>query len=569
MKFIVTQLLAITSPRTKGINIGYLLKFIAMLLSMIIVYSVLFHIIMAYEQREFSWLTGFYWTFVVMSTLGFGDITFTSDLGKFFSIVVILSGVIFLMVMLPFTFIQFFYAPWLEAQKKERVPRRLPAGTKGHIILVGTSPLSLNLANELIAYGFSVVSLCDDPQTTLSLIEQGHNVIMGDYDNGQTYQNLCISQAALIITLDTEMRNTSITFTVREQDKHVPIMARAEHTDALDILYMAGCSKAIQLHKVLGEGLAKRILSARERSTVINRLKNLVIAEAAVINSSLVGKTLLNSGLRAATGINIIGIWERGLFQIPRPDTVFTQKTLLLLAGTEKQIQDFNKFVQENAPETKEKNNSILILGGGRVGRSAADYLQQHGRHCCIVERQASIKKTDLAYVLGDAADLDILEQAGIRTAPTVIITTHDDDINIYLTIYCRRLRPDIQIISRANFDRNVGILHSAGADVVLSLTSMMSNQIINQLSPGKLVMLNEGLNIFRTQTPQQLQGKQLHECGLRTETKCNLVAVQRGNESLVPPEPNHVFAADESLYLIGDSQAEKDFYAMYGKKDN
>ena len=50
-----------------------------------------------------------------------------------------------------------------------------------------------------------------------------------------------------------------------------------------------------------------------------------------------------------------------------------------------------------------------------------------------------------------------------------MLVTTHDDDINVYLTLYCRRLGPDLQIISRANLDRNVSTLHRAGADAVLS----------------------------------------------------------------------------------------------------
>lgn len=87
-----------------------------MLLFMICLYSILFHYIMEYEGRKFSWLTGVYWTLVTMSTLGFGDITFTTDLGKGFSVIVLLSGIIFLLMMLPFTFIQFIYAPWLDVQ---------------------------------------------------------------------------------------------------------------------------------------------------------------------------------------------------------------------------------------------------------------------------------------------------------------------------------------------------------------------------------------------------------------------------------------------------------------------
>jgi hypothetical protein len=95
-----------------------LMKFLLILTSMVTIYSILFHFLMILEDKQYSWITGFYWALTVMSTLGFGDITFNTDLGKLFSFVVLLSGVIFMLIMLPFTFIQFFYAPWLEAQTK-------------------------------------------------------------------------------------------------------------------------------------------------------------------------------------------------------------------------------------------------------------------------------------------------------------------------------------------------------------------------------------------------------------------------------------------------------------------
>ena len=91
----------------------------------------LFHVIkVRVEGEQHSWITGFYWTLVVMTTLGFGDITFTSDIGRLFSIVVLLSGVVLLLVMLPFMFISLFYAPWLEARVRLRAPREVPEGTQ-------------------------------------------------------------------------------------------------------------------------------------------------------------------------------------------------------------------------------------------------------------------------------------------------------------------------------------------------------------------------------------------------------------------------------------------------------
>jgi voltage-gated potassium channel len=122
MHFFPAQFVHFLSSRPSIRNMRILLKFILALATLVIIYSILFHYIMAWEGRDFSWVTGFYWTLTVMSTLGFGDITFNGDLGRIFSILVLLSGVLFLLILLPFTFIQFFYAPWMEAQSAARAP---------------------------------------------------------------------------------------------------------------------------------------------------------------------------------------------------------------------------------------------------------------------------------------------------------------------------------------------------------------------------------------------------------------------------------------------------------------
>jgi hypothetical protein len=126
MKFAASQIMHFVSQRRTKRNLRVLFRFFLVLGSLITLYSVLFHYVMMHEGREFSWVTGFYWTLTVMSTLGFGDITFHSDLGRVFSMVVLLTGIIFLLILLPFTIIQFFYAPWVEQQAAARTPRELP-----------------------------------------------------------------------------------------------------------------------------------------------------------------------------------------------------------------------------------------------------------------------------------------------------------------------------------------------------------------------------------------------------------------------------------------------------------
>jgi hypothetical protein len=130
-------------------NLRVMFGLLGVLAVMVTLFSVLFHLLMAREGQEHSWLTGLYWTIVAMSTLGFGDITFTSDLGRMFSVVVVVTGTVFMLIILPFTFIQFFYAPWLEARDAARAPRELPEATTGPVLLTGFGPVDRALAQRL------------------------------------------------------------------------------------------------------------------------------------------------------------------------------------------------------------------------------------------------------------------------------------------------------------------------------------------------------------------------------------------------------------------------------------
>ena len=160
MKFLPSQLLYFCQNKAMRKNLRNLSKFLAVIAAAITVYSILFHFIMEYEGRQFTWITGFYWTLTVMSTLGFGDITFTSDLGFVFSIIVLLSGIVFLLIMLPFTFIRFFYAPWLESQAQSRTPRELPEGTENHIIMTNYEPIAMSLIRKWTNMILITLSLC-------------------------------------------------------------------------------------------------------------------------------------------------------------------------------------------------------------------------------------------------------------------------------------------------------------------------------------------------------------------------------------------------------------------------
>ncbi len=563
MKSYVPHLISYLQSRAGKRNVTLLIRYLLLFLLLVFVYTVGFHLLMLREGQRHTWLTGMYWTLTVMSTLGFGDITFHTDLGRGFSMIVLLSGMVFLLVLMPFTFIEFFYSPWMRAQSEARAPRQLPPATAGHAVLTHMGPVTEALIEKLKQYGQPYVVITKDLPQALDLHDQGYSVVVGAPDSPETWENVRVANAAMVTATGNDMMNTNIAFTVRELAPDLPIITTADSDSAEDILKLAGSSKVLRLPEMMGRSLAHRTIGGDARAHVIGRFEELFIGEATAAGTPLIGQTLAQSQLRDKVGVTVVGIWERGRFRNPRADSVITANTVLVLAGSKEQIQNYNElfciYHVASAP--------VIIIGGGRVGLATGRSLAHRKLDYVLVERHAlrpgSVSGGQL--VEGDAADIEVLEKAGIKQAPAVIITTSNDDTNIYLTILCRRLRPDIQLITRATLEQNVSTLHRAGADFVMSYASMGANAIFNVLRRADVLMLAEGLNVFRVQVPASLEGKTIAESAVRTQTGCSIVALRTAMGTEINPGPWSVLPAGSEVVLIGTVDDEYRFLSTYG----
>lgn len=568
MKILPSTLLSARGNGSSGRrNIDQLMKLVGIVLVFILLSSFAFHLFMKGEGRadKYEWFDGFYWTMVTMSTLGYGDIAFSNWPGKLFSVAVMLFGMLSMLVILPFAFIRFAYEPWMEAQNEARTPRRLDTHMRDHVILTNFDPVSRALIHKLGQYNIAYALLVRDKDEALRLHDEGYSVAVGELDDPDFYSNVRVEQCAMVVATGKDEANANIAFTVRELvDNRVRVVTLAKSEASVDILELAGSSNVIRLGELLGQFLARRTIANDAMAHVIGHFDELLIAEAMVMGTPLVGKTLAECNFREMTNTSVVGVWERGEYKGAGPDTKVSDSTVLVFAGSKEMIQHYNQIF---CIYQKEESH-IVILGGGRVGRATARALAKRGLKYVIVEELPERIRNEKYYVQGSAARIDVLEKANIADASAVIITTGNDDTNIYLTIYCRKLHPDIQIISRANRERNVSTLHRAGADFVASYASMGANIIFNLLKHSDILMLAEGLNVFRIELPEHLEGKSLIESEIRERTGCSVIAIQRevdGKDThLVHLEPNEVLSADDELVLIGTIESEETFLKTY-----
>jgi voltage-gated potassium channel len=118
-------------------------------------------------------------------------------------------------------------------------------------------------------------------------------------------------------------------------------------------------------------------------------------------------------------------------------------------------------------------NGHYVLCGYGRVGRQVAREFAADEVPFVIVEQDQEILEECLAEgylaLLGEAADDDVLKEAGILRAAGLIAAVDSDADNVFVVLSARKINPKLHIVARASSDESAAKLEIAGADRTLS----------------------------------------------------------------------------------------------------
>ncbi|MGR3178916.1 MAG: potassium channel family protein [Candidatus Anammoxibacter sp.] len=395
------------------------------------------------------------------------------------------------------------------------------------------------------------------------LFDDKLSVFFGNIFEEETYSRLNIATAKMVFANQDAITNAHIALVIR-QISDIPIVALIEDENSRTILEKAGCTHILPVKALLGESLSNRTMAGGLKSSVVGNFDKFEIAKIPVYSTAFQGKSISSLKITEDTNVKIVGIWERSDFLLPEPDFILTKSSILVLMGENKELLELNASLSICNPN----NNPIIIIGCGAVGLSVAKDFDKNNVPYIIVDKEEGVYNLEKGtFLKGDASKPGVLEAAGIANAPSVAITTNDDGINSYLTIYCRLLNKDICIISRANYDKNLNSLYKAGADFVVPYNMIGSNMVYNIIHQRNLILRTEGLSIFKYKVSRALDHKTLKKSNIRGFTQCNVICLRRNDKLDFDIKDSTILYQDDILFLIGTTDQEHKFFNIFGDK--
>ena len=136
--------------------------------------------------------------------------------------------------------------------------------------------------------------------------------------------------------------------------------------------------------------------------------------------------------------------------------------------------------------------------------------------------------------------------------------------MNVYLTVYCRRLNPNARILTRATHRRNIEAIQRAGADLVLSYASFGEQSVFSIARDRDIVLLGENLSLHHIPVPSSLDGKTLTQAAIWPRCGLNVIAVARDAHLITRPPPEHRLAAGTEIIALGGTNDRERFNEFY-----
>ena len=282
----------------------------------------------------------------------------------------------------------------------------------------------------------------------------------------------------------------------------------------------------------------------------ISFLDALYYASVTVTTTGYGDITAVSSGARLATIVLITP--ARVLFLI------------LVVSTTVEVLSEQTREYLQKRRWRQDVNDHTVVCGYGATGKSAVADLMSRGVDPSTIvvvdqseEAVADAVADNLVAIRGDASRREVLAQAAIERAASVVVAPNRDDTAVLIALTVRDINGSAHIVAAARERENLHLLRQGGADEVIDATAAVGRMLgLGTHAPAAVRVLDDildagdGLELVEV-APQDSAD------GLRPPPGTALVAVVRGGERLPPTQvAGGQLRPDDRLVVLRESPA-------------
>lgn len=291
------------------------------------------------------------------------------------------------------------------------------------------------------------------------------------------------------------------------------------------------------------------------------------------ITFSTVGFTevipLSDSGKAFTTGYIIVNL---GIFAY----TVSVVSSFLF----EGEVQKIFKHLKTSR-EVKKLNNHVIVCGFGKNGMQACSELHAESREFVVIERSPDVinefsNEDRYMFINGNATMDEVLVDAGIERAHTVITALPNDADNVFITLTARGINPDIQVIARASDTNSELKLHRAGAAHVVMPDRLGGMHMANLVTKPVVIEFLELLNGVGEQKlmleevgylslKDEFRDRSLRDLHIRKRTGVTVIAFKDDEQGFIfNPHAEKIVSEGDTMIILGRHEQLQEFVKIY-----
>jgi voltage-gated potassium channel len=281
---------------------------IGALLTLLIGGTLGYHLIEGWDLFD-----GLYMTVITLATIGYGEVRTLSQLGRGFTMILIMFGVALFGFLLS-TLTQVLIESELANTFGRRRVFRDISQLKHHYIICGAGRVGLRIMEEIKRKGEDFVVIERDDQVAERLLTQGNLVLIGDATDEAVLEGAQVRTArALITAASSDPENVYIVLTARGMNPELYIVARATDLSAQRQLMRAGANKVVTptlmaSHRMAQAALSPAVADFIELTTMTESLDLNFEQIRIAAGSSLDGKKIIDAGIRSEHNVMIVAI---------------------------------------------------------------------------------------------------------------------------------------------------------------------------------------------------------------------------------------------------------------------